>query len=66
MYGKKRWRVRVWRKIEDWIECQADSIEEAEFLAKSLPGVLHVFPGSTMSAEKPVGQVVPIGVQEDE
>lgn len=65
MYGKKRWRVRVSRKIEDWVECQADTAQEAELLASAFPGIVHVFPGSTISAEKPVGTVVPIGAQDD-
>jgi len=63
---KKRWRVRVLRKIEDWVEEVADTAQEAEILASTKPGIISIFPGMTMSGEKPVGTHVPIGVVEDD
>lgn len=66
MNRKKRWRVRVYRKIEDWVDVQADSVEEAEKGALVLPGVLSVIAGNTMSGEKPVGQIVHQSIADDD
>lgn len=65
MNRKKRWRVRVYRKIEDWVEVQADDIASAEKEASVLPGVLSVITGNTMSGEKPVGQVFSQSIEDD-
>lgn len=62
---KKRWRVRVLKKVEDWIEVITETKDEAEKEAAFRPGVISIFKGSTISGEKPVGTVVPIGVEED-
>lgn len=62
---KKRWRVRVKRLLEDWIEVLATSPEEAEALAKITPNIVHVFPQMTMSGEKPIeGMIPPVGVED--
>jgi hypothetical protein len=50
----KRWRVRVRRTIEDWVEVQADTAELAEQQALTLPGIVYVMTNYTMSAEKPI------------
>lgn len=65
MQKKKRWRVRVLRKVDVWLEIIAEDQDAAEKEAAFRPGVVSVFKGSTMSGEKPVGSVYPIGVEED-
>lgn len=61
----RSWRVRIARRVEDWIEIQADTKHDAEVEATKRPGVLQVFPGMTVSADD-----VPIprqaGVRDDE
>jgi len=66
MLKKKRWRVRVYRKVEDWVDIQADTAEQAEADAAVLPGVLSVFGKSAISGEKPVGQVIHQSIEDDE
>lgn len=63
---QKRWRVRVVRMQEDWVEVEAGSTKEAEELAAVVPGVKFVMAGYTMSAEKPVNPYVPMIVEEDD
>lgn len=66
MRRQKRWRVRVKRSIEDWVEIQTDNALQAEALAANLPGVISVFTRSAISGEKPVDHIPPVGVVEDE
>lgn len=66
MRRQKRWRVRVRRAIEDWIEVQCDTPQEAEELAAVRPGVISVFGKSAISGERGVDQVPLAGVLEDE
>ena len=61
-----RWRVRVRRMIEDFVDVNAPSKEEAEKVAATMAGVASVMPGNTISGEKPVGYMIPIGVAEDD
>jgi hypothetical protein len=61
----KRWRVRVWKREETWVEIQADSPLQAEAVAASIPFVLSVFGGSAIPANKAVDQVPPPGVEDD-
>ena len=63
---QKKWRVRVYRKIEDWVEVQAESSDQAEFAAGNLPGVVHVFGMSATPANKPLASTDPLGVLGDE
>ena len=63
---KKRWRVRVMRKIEDWVDVQADEAEEAEALAANYPQVISVFGKSAISADKPVASTDPLGALGDD
>lgn len=65
MNKQRRWRVRVIRQLEDWVEIKAETMEEANLLAAQRPGIVNVFIGSTISGEKPAGQVLPIGVADD-
>ncbi len=67
MYNKKKpWRVRVWRKVEDFVEVRADTAEEAIGLASGLPGIVHVFPASAIPADKPLTSTDPRGVLGDD
>lgn len=66
MRRQKTWRVRVRRSIEDWIDVSADTPLQAEELAASIPGVINVFGKSAISGDKPVGQVAPVGIHDDE
>ena len=66
MRKAKMWRVRVRRAVEEWVGVQADDILHAERLAATLPGVLSVLTGSTMRGDRPVAEVPPIGVVDDE
>lgn len=54
----KTWRVRVQRKIEDWVDVEADSADEANLKALQLPGILNVFTLNTIRGDRPVGTVV--------
>lgn len=62
---KKFWRVRVMRKLEDWVELQAETAEEAEIAASHLPYVISAFSGSAISADKPLASTHPLGVLDD-
>lgn len=68
MRGKKPWKVRVRRQIEDWIEIQAFTLAEAEKEAAGRPGVVSIFPGSTILADRPVdpNMMAPAIVVEEE
>lgn len=62
----KNWRVRVLRKVEDWVEVQAENGEQAEQLAVNLPYVISVFGKSAISADKPLTTIDPLGVLDDD
>lgn len=63
---KKTWQVRVYRKTEDVINVQAETAQQAEQLAKTLPNVISVLTGMTVSGDKPAGQVVSLqGIEDD-
>jgi hypothetical protein len=59
MSKKQIWRVRVKKWSEQWIDVQADTPEEAEQSAASIPFVLSVFGQSAIRGDKPVGTQVP-------
>ena len=61
-----RWRVRVRRTIEDWVECNASTKQEAEAAAATMAGVVAVLPGMTISGERPSGYMIPIGIEDDD
>jgi hypothetical protein len=61
-----RWRVRVKRTIEDWVEISASTKPEAEKAASTMAGVVAVLPGMTISGEKPSGYMIPIGIEDDD
>jgi len=58
----KKWRVRVYKKVETWIEVQAENSLQAEALAANVPFVLSVFGNSAISGDKPIDGPVPIGM----
>lgn len=64
--NQKRWRVRVLRKVEQFVEVHADDPESAEAVAAHMPFVIQVFGKSTISAEKPLASTDPLGVLGDE
>lgn len=66
MRRQKRWRVRVKRAIEDWVDIAADTPLQAEQLAATIPNVISVFGQSAISGDKPVEGPVPVGVIDDE
>ena len=45
------WRVRVYRKVEDWVDVEAQSALEAERDAANLPHVLSVFAKSAIRGD---------------
>jgi hypothetical protein len=61
-----RWRVRVKRTVEDWVEISASTKQEAEKAASTMAGVASVLPGMTISGEKPSGYMIPIGIEDDD
>lgn len=61
----KRWRVRVMKLVEDWVEVQAESADQAEFAAANLPYVKSVFGKSPIPADKPLAASHPLGVLDD-
>lgn len=54
------------RKIEDWVDVQADNSLTAESLAAHLPGVISVFGKSAIPADKPLATLNPLGVLDDD
>jgi hypothetical protein len=56
----KTWMVRVYRKVEMWVEIKAETALQAEAEAGKLPLVLNVFSGSAMRGDKPVEGPAPI------
>lgn len=67
MKKQMTWRVRVRRAIEEWVDVQADTPQQAEEKAACLPQVLSVFGKSAMRGDKPLGQTVQaMGVVDDE
>lgn len=67
MRKAKIWRVRVKRSVEEWVDIKADSKEQAEQEAASVPNILSVLTGMTIRGDRPLeGMTPPIGVEEDE
>lgn len=66
MRNQKRWRVRVVRKVEGWVDVDAETSLQAECRAASIPNIIHVYSGSTISGDKPVGQIAPVGVLDED
>lgn len=66
MRRQQLWRVRVRKAVEDWVDVTADTPLQAEELAASIPNVISVFGKSAISGMKPVGQTIPVGVEDDE
>lgn len=66
MAKSTRWRVRVKRVSEDWIEVQAESALQAEEKAISIPNIVNVFAGSTISGEKPLDGPRALRVEDEE
>jgi hypothetical protein len=56
MRRQKTWKVRVVRKLEDWIDIQADNPLQAELLAASIPNVLSILTGMTMLGDRPLAE----------
>lgn len=46
------WRVRVKRFMDDWIDVQANTPEEAEIAAASKPFILAVYSKSAIPGER--------------
>jgi hypothetical protein len=59
------WRVRVMRKVEDWVDVQATTAQEAETYAYNIPGVLSVFGKSAIRGDMPIEGDTVVGVRED-
>ena len=69
MRRQKTWRVRVVRKVEEWVSVQADTPLQAETITASMPMVLSVFGGSAMRGDKPIeGMTLPLtaSIEDDE
>lgn len=60
--------MRVYRKVEDWLEVAADNAFDAETIAEGRPGVLSVFRRSAIPADRPLGTNPNIrqGVEDDD
>lgn len=65
-HQQKTWRVRVMRRLEDWIDVKAETAEQAEKEAATRPGIVGVFTGSTVSGEKPLGLSFNPSIEDDE
>jgi hypothetical protein len=63
MRRQKTWKVRVVRKIEDWIDVQADNPLQAELLAASIPNIVSILTGMTMLGDRPLGEA-PAGIED--
>lgn len=59
------WRVRVMKKIEDWVDVSAATAFEAEVEALRVPNVLSVFGKSAIPADRPTDDALSEGVRED-
>ena len=69
MRRQKTWRVRVVRKVEEWVSVSADTPLQAETIAASMPMVLSVFGGSAMRGDKPIEGMTPpltASIEDDE
>jgi len=58
------WRVRVMKKVEDWVDVQAENARSAELAANFVPGVISVFGKSAIPVDKPVEGDRAAGVNE--
>jgi len=55
----KLWRVRVLRQVEAWVDVESIDKIHAEIEARRVPGVVNVFPGSSVLVEHKIfGQSV--------
>lgn len=62
----KPWRVRVQRKVEDWVEVLATSPTQAEDLASQLPQVIFVYRPSALRGDKLAVTGAPaVGVEDE-
>ncbi len=61
---KRRWKVRVMRKIEVWVDVEAENAEQAEQDAANLPHVLQVFERSAVMSTPKGMPVERIGVED--
>ena len=59
------WKVRVRRATEDWVLVQAYNAKDAEDRAAAVPGVLSVFPGTTVRGDEADRPLPPPGVEEE-
>jgi hypothetical protein len=66
MRKQKLWRVRVYRKVEEWVTIKADTALQAEELAITLPFVLSVFGKSAMPGNKAVDSLSAVAMVEEE
>lgn len=66
MRKQKFWRVRVYRKVEEWVTVQADTGLQAEQLALNMPFVLSVFGQSAMPGNKAVDSLSAVAMVEEE
>jgi hypothetical protein len=63
MRRQKTWKVRVVRKLEDWIDVQADNPLQAELLAASIPNIVSILTGMTMLGDRPLAEA-PAGIED--
>lgn len=59
------WRVRVMKKVEEWIDVQAASATEAESEAYKVPNVLSVFGRSAIPGDRMIEGDLFEGVREE-
>ena len=60
----KLYQVRVYRKVESWVEVKATSPIDAESEAYKVPGVVNVFPKSAIMSSDRVEDVTNARVDE--
>jgi hypothetical protein len=60
------WRVRVKRAVEDWIDVEASTPEQAEIEATKVPFVISVFHRSAMPGEKKLFRENPRAIEEED
>ena len=61
----KLWRVRVYKRVEEWIAVSAEDRLQAEAVAATMPFVISVFGQSAIPANRAVDQVPPAGVEDE-
>lgn len=65
MKKKLVWRVRVMRANEEWVDIEADDALQAETNAAILPRVISVFARSAIRGDKPLGQTLQAGIEDE-